>query len=289
MSWRFRRVASCDGEAAGLLWDGSGVLMCAVDESRILRYSPHAGTLSEVRRYTNRVSALARGPQGRIYATQSGSRRLIQFNQDGSATPMESRLDGHLHNHPRDLSVDVHGRIWFTDPHSSLPSPGPQVHAQLEHASVLRLSRSPDRHWRLDRATYDTAYPTAVQVSADSSTLYVSDNHPLPSGRRDIRAYTIRDDGSLSEPTVLHTFGFDFRGCHRGAWGMEIDAQGNLLVVAGGAGAGPGPLLYVLEPTGRVLATHRLDEDPMDVCLGGTEVYVSTRQGSLLRGLVSNR
>ena len=106
-----------------------------------------------------------------------------------------------------------------------------------------------------------------------------------PDGRREVRAYPLRDDGSLGLPTVLLTVGADHRGPHRGAAGMCVDSDGNLIVCAGGAGSGAGPLVYVLEPSGRVVATHPVpDGAPTNCAFGGADLdrlFVTTDTGQL--------
>lgn len=275
-------VAGCRGAAGGVTTDGAGVLFSAVDESRLLRYDPAGGELTELRRFTSRMNGLAYSADGILYGAQSGSRRVLRLDPDGAATLLAERIDGRLHNHPADLSVDAAGRIWFSDPYSPVPAPGAQIFGRLEHASVLRLARDHRREWRLTRMTRDTAAPYGVQVSADSTELYVTENDPDPDGRREVRAYPIRPDGTLGPYRVLLAFGRDAAGPHRGPYGLCLDG-GTLLVCAGGSDAGPGPMVYRLEPSGRVLATYVLPEDPVDCTVLAGDLYVTTTAGSLLR------
>ncbi|MGH7861437.1 MAG: SMP-30/gluconolactonase/LRE family protein [Candidatus Dormibacteraceae bacterium] len=283
MSLAFEPVATCQGEAAGLIWREDLVLFCAVDESRILSFNPSSGAVGEFRRYTSRTSALSDGPDGHLYGAQSGSRRIVRFNADGSTTPLLARLHGRIHNHPRDLSVDSSARIWFSDPHSQIPAPGPQVHGRLEHASVLRLRQLANRSLVLERMASDTTNPEAVQISPDSSRLFVTDNDPSPSGRRELRSYPIAEDGSLGSPIVLHTFGADARGPHRGGSGMGLGLAGELFLCAGSVESGPGPMIYVFSLEGQLLTTHSLPETPVSCCIAPGSIYVTTLGGRLLR------
>ncbi|HVB76200.1 MAG TPA: SMP-30/gluconolactonase/LRE family protein [Candidatus Nitrosotalea sp.] len=283
MSQNFEPVASCQGQAGGVIARDGHILFCAVDESRILDFDPDSGAVSEFRRYTSRISGLAPGPSGRIYAAQSGSRRVVQLNPDGSVSTLSSRLGGRVHNHPFDLTVDGSGRIWFSDPYSAIPAQGPQVFERLGHASVLRLRQLPNRHWTMDRMTTDTSFPGAVQVSADSSTLFVTENDPDPQGRRELRAYPIFADGNLGRPAVLHTFGSDHRGPHRGGYGLCLDAGGRLLLCAGSTESGPGPAVYIFGLDGHISGTLALPENPAACCCLGSEIYVTTVGGRLLR------
>src|SRR3979409_189082 len=96
--WHFDLVAGpFDDVVDGPLWDEGGLLFCLIEGSRILRYEPASGAVSELRRYTARTRALALDGRGNVYGSQAGSRRIVRFNGDGSATPMEARLDGRFH------------------------------------------------------------------------------------------------------------------------------------------------------------------------------------------------
>lgn len=292
MAWEFELVAGpYRGPAGGVAWDGEGVLFSLEDESRVMRYIPSTGEVREFRKYTNRTNGLALAEDGDVYGCQRGSRRVISFKRDGSATLLADRLDGRFHNQPNDLVVDREGRIWFTDPYSPIPPSGPNLQGPLEHASVLQMSqRSSDgrvRSWSLSRMTYDTKGPTGILLSQDERTLYVSENQDGPDGKRELRAYPVLDDGTLGSYTVLHAFTSDHRGPHRGAEGMCLDSEGNIIACAGWKRSGPGPLVYVFSPSGQVLESHAVPADrPMSCTFGdaGLEsLYVTSGEGHLYR------
>src|SRR5262250_1541745 len=228
MTWQFELVAGpFEGAAGGVVWDGATVLFTTIDEGRLLRFDPASGSISEVRRYINRVNGLALGPGGELYGAQEGGRRLVEFVPDGRLVAVDALLDGKRHNQPSDLVVDRKHRIIFTDPHHPVIPFGPQIFPLLDHQSVLRLERNERRAWTAMRLTTDTVSPRAVLLSADDKTLYVADGEPRAEHRRELRAYPLRDDGSLGPCAVLHTFGSDTRGPHRGVEGMCLDADGN--------------------------------------------------------------
>src|SRR5262249_54302668 len=156
------------------------------------------------------------GPGGELYGAQEGGRRLVEFTPDGRLVPVDALLDGKYHNQPSDLVVDRAHRIWFTDPHHPVIPFGPQIFPLLPHQSVLRLERNDRRAWTAARMTYDTTSPRAVLLAADEKTLYVADGEPRAGAVRELRAYPLRPDGTLGRCAVLHTFGVDHRGPHRG-------------------------------------------------------------------------
>jgi gluconolactonase len=284
--WKFERIAGpFNGAAEGAVWDGKAILFSVPAENRILRYDPLSGNVTEFRKFTNRTKGLACSADGVLYGCQSGSRRVVRFNPDGSASPLADRLDGHFHNHPHDLVIDQKGRIWFTDPYDPIPAPGPQLQGPLERASVLLLDRRPDRMWYIRRMTYDTCFPMAIALSHDEKILYVGETG-LGEKNRELRAYPIHEDGSLGNYIVLHTFGSDYRGPHRGISGMSLDADGNIVACAGWEKSGPGAMIYVFAPSGRVIETHPMSERPTKCAFGDEDLktlYVTTENGHLYR------
>jgi gluconolactonase len=281
--WQFELVAGpFEGQLGGVVWDGGAVLFSAIDEGRLLRFDPQTRAVSEVRRYTNRVNGLAFGPGGELYGAQEGGRRLVEFTPDGRMVATDALLDGKYHNQPSDLVVDKAHRIWFTDPHHPVMPYGPAIFPNLDHASVLRLERNDRRAWTARRITFDTTSPRAVLLSAGETTLFVADGEPRDGSLRELRAYPVRSDGSVGAGTVLHTFGGDHRGPHRGIEGLTLDPSGHVVACGGWSRSGPGPLVYVFDANGAVLATHPVPVDlPNKVCFGGGTIYVTTAGGHL--------
>ncbi|HTK36523.1 MAG TPA: SMP-30/gluconolactonase/LRE family protein [Caulobacteraceae bacterium] len=286
MAWHFERVAGpYEGGVGGVAWDGTAVIFAAVGEARLLSFDPATKAATEIRRYTNRTNGIAFGPERRLYGCQEGSRRVIQFLADGSATVTATKLAGRHHNFPSDLTVARSGAIWFADPYNPMPAFGPQLFAPLDHASVLCLQRNGAHQWVLERKSFDTAAPRAVLLSPDEKTLYVAEGD-AGAATRELRAYPVGEDGRLGAFTVLHTFGRDHRGPHRGIEGMCLDADGNIVACAGWRRSGPGPMLYVFSPSGAVLETHPLPDDLPQRCqFGGAgldSLYLTTAGGHLL-------
>lgn len=283
MIWDFELIAGpYGGTTEGPVWDGRALLFTHIPASRILRYDPKTGDTTEYFTGTDRTNGLCFDAQGNLYGCQSGRRRIVRFEKDQKTiTSLTHRLDGKLHNNPNDLAVDKQGRIWFTDPFN-----GSAGNQELDHMSVLRLDPAGD-HWELKRATYDVSRPNGILVSRDQKTLYVAQSDYSPDQPRQLRAYPINDDGSLGSFTTLHTFGVDHRGVQRGVDGMTLDAEGNIVVCAGWEQSGPGPMIYVFSPTGRILETHPLRVDrPTNCCFGGPDMkslYVTTGGGHLFK------
>ena len=252
------------------------MLFSAMVEGRILRYDPESGKVSEFRKYTNRTNGLAFAPDGALYGCQESSRRVVHFAANGAIEATAFLVEGAYHNHPNNLAIDSQGRIWFSDPWSELRASGPQIFAPLAHASVLRLERDALRKlWTIRRMSYDTTAPRAVALSPDETTLYVAETDEL-------RAYPV-EDNALGQPLVLHTFGRD----HRGIEGMCVDRDGDILACAGWRKDGPGPLVCVFSPAGRIIESHPVPADlPVNCAFGDADLgslYVTTAGGELYR------
>jgi gluconolactonase len=294
MAWNFETVAGpFQGALGGLAWDGKGMLFTAVGEQRLLRHLPESGTVEEVRKYTNGVNGIALGPEGDIFGCQGLSRRIIRFLPDGSATTTGFTVDGKYHNQATDLFIDSKWRVWFADPFGDAVASGPQILPYLDYAAVLRMARNERGAWGIRRMTEDTSNPRCVLLSADEQTVYVSEGNRRPQQARELRAYPVRDEETLGQPIVLHSFGTDFRGVHRGIEGMCLDADDNIVAVGGWRRSGPGPLVYVFAPTGAVIESHAVPSDlPMKCGFGGAgldTLYVTTGEGLLLRVRDSGR
>ena len=285
MEWQFELLdGPYEGVTEGPVWDGEAILFTHIPASRILRYDPKTGKVTEYRTGTNLTNGLAFDKEGMLYGCSGGGRCIVRFDPDGTITPISDRLDGRRHNNPNDLAIDRQGRIWFTDMWSNTPE-GSEM--ELDHESVLRLDPQASGTWTLKRATFDTTHPNGILVSQDQKTLYVAQSDFGEERKRELRAYPIREDGSLGPYSVLHTFGKDHRGAQRGVDGMCLDVEGNIIACAGWELGGPGPMLYVFTPQGRVLETHPVPtRRPTNCTFGDPDmqtIYVTTIDGELFR------
>ena len=290
MNWNFERVAGpYKGIAGGIVWDGKAVLFSAVQEERILTFDPAIGSVENFRKYTGRTNGIAIGADGAMYGAQEGGRRVIQFKADGSTAQTCDLLDGQHHNQPSDLIVDSKRRVWFSDPHNAVAPYGPPVYPFLEQGSVLRLERDAAGKWTLKRVTVDTQEPRALVLAADEKTLYVAEGNAGVGGQCDLRAYPVRDDGSVGECRVLHAFGAGERGIE----GLCLDAAGNIVACAGWTKNGAGPRVDVFASTGAGLESHPAPGDlPMRCAFGGAgadDMYMTSGDGCLYRARGTGR
>ena len=266
----------------GPVWDGEFLFFTHIQASRIMRYDPKSGAITVAREGTNRTNGLAHDAAGKLYGCCSGGRSILRFDADGKNSVLCDNFEGKRLNTPNDLAIDRKGRIWFTNPvNSGNWDKGSTM--EVDHQSVFRLDPQADGKYTITRVTFDTAMPNGILVSQDNHTLYVAESGYAKEIPRELRAYPIKEDGSLGAYTTLFTWGADAKGVHRGIDGMCLDRDGNIVATSGWEVSGPGPMITVFAPSGRVLETHPVPAiRPTNCCFGGadmTTLFVTTTQG----------
>jgi gluconolactonase len=156
-------------------------------------------------------------------------------------------------NQPNDLAIAPDGTLYASDPNWSKGT-----------GQVWRIDLKGDTHLVAEKM----GTTNGIEVSPDGKTLYVNE-----SVQRNVWAFTIAADGSLSDKRLLHKFddhGFD---------GMRSDVDGNLFITRYGKGT-----VVVLSPAGKIVREiDVLGKNPSNLCFGGPDgrtVYVTevTRQ-----------
>lgn len=278
MTWEFESLIEPMGLTEGPAWDGKVLLFSNLPNSRIMQYDPDNEEVSVFRAPVERTNGLGFDKDGRLYGCESGGRRIVRYEPDSSTTVICDELDGHRLNSPNDLAIDALGRIWFTDPRYG----DDRSDMELDHESVLRLEPQSDGSWTVSRMTHDTTSPNGLLVTPDMKTLYVAQSKYGAGQLRELRAYPILEDGTLGDYEVLHNF-----YPHRGIDGMCFDSAGNIVATAGWEVSGPGGMIYVFAPNGRVLETHPVPVDrPTNCTFAGEDLsvlYVTSIDGQLLR------
>lgn len=288
--WEFETLDPAYGEVSeGPAWDGSGLLYTRIQQSRIMRYEAATGVVSVYRENTNCSNGLTFDAQGRLYACEGGAtpdaRRVVRYNADGSKTVLADRYDGKQLNIPNDIVVDLDLRVWFTDPWyegAAGPWSATRADKELDHDSVYRLDPRADGSHSITRVTFDATRPNGLLFSLDYRTLYVAQSGREPTEARQLRAYPVNADRTLGTPAILHDF-----GANRGIDGMRLDTEGNIIATAGWERGGPGPMIYVFSPSGRVLEMHPVPcTRPTNCAFGGkdrTMLFVTSIEGFLFR------
>ncbi len=278
MSWEFEILEQGYNLSEGPAWDGKSLLFTDINNSRIMRYDPDTAESTVFHDDTARTNGLMIAEDGRLYGCSQNRRSVVRFEIDGEVTVLAGEFEGKQLNSPNDLAIDKSGRIWFTDPrYDDLTPP-----EELDHRSVYRLDPCDNDDWSITRVTYDTTRPNGILVSLDQSELFVSNAGRDPDEPKELRSYPIRRDGSLGQHRVVHNF-FPYRAID----GMCWDSEGNIIATSGRRSSGPGPMIYVIEQSGRIVETHPLPVDnPTNCTFAGpelTDLYVTSIGGDLLR------
>lgn len=278
MSWQFEILAQFTGLTEGPLWVDGELLFTHIPRSRIMSFNPATGDVRERYGDTRQSNGLMLDRQGRLHACEGGGRRMVRYSLQGERRTLCAAFEGRRLNSPNDVAVDRQGRVWFTDPRYG----DDRGDMELDHESVYRLEERADGNWACQRMTFDTTAPNGLLLSQDENVLYVAQSKYGEGEKRELRAYPVQDDGTLGAPDILHNF-----YPHRGIDGMCLDREGNIVATAGWELSGPGGMIYVFSPQGRVLETHPLPcHRPTNCTFGGPDLshlYVTSIEGHLLR------
>ena len=282
MTWEFERVAGPFGFTEGPVWDGEMVLFSDMPSATIRRYDPESGDCEVFADETGAANGLKFDDDGRLYACEMVGRRVVRYAH-GGREPVADRFEDDRLNSPNDLAIRG-GSLWFTDPYYATDWEPEGKSLDLDHRSVYHVDIEEGN--RLTRVTADTTQPNGILVSPDGDSLYVAES--AYGGPSELRSYPLDADGTVGEPTVLHDF-----APHRGIDGMCLDRDGNLVATAGWDESGPGPMIYVFAPDGRVRETHPVpDPLPTNCAFGGPDLdvlYLTGGSGSLFRAETDRR
>ncbi|MFO1486727.1 MAG: SMP-30/gluconolactonase/LRE family protein [Verrucomicrobiaceae bacterium] len=164
---------------------------------------------------------------------------------------------------PNDLTIDSKGRIYFT---SRLANTDP---AKGNVNAVYRID--PAGKTARILAAPEIDMPNGLAVSPDEKTFYLIEADGREGRARNIRAYDLQPDGSVTNMRVLINL---YPG--RSGDGMELDEQGNLYVAAGlhkprgsSETLDTRPGLHVFSPHGKLLAFVETPEDTVTNCAFG--------------------
>jgi len=278
-----------DDPGEGVRWDGRFIYFALIGRGEIMRFDPDSGACDVWRSFPNAPNGLSIDAQGRIYACAMRSRSVVRFEADGGMTVIATTCDGKPLNTPSDMDIDSRGRIWFSN--AWIPQFVDTTEMMAMSPGVIRLDPLADGSWTATEVVSGLLRPNGVAVSHDQRTLYVSEQPYGPDEPRELRAYPIHDDGSLGQHVVLCAFGYDHRGAHRAVDGLCLDQDGSIWATAGYEQSGPGPMIMVFSPQGRVLETHPTPYDMPTNCTFGDRdlrsLYVTTAKGHLLRARIS--
>lgn len=203
--------------------------------------------------------------QGRLIICEHGSRRVERLESNGQRTVLADRYEGKRLNSPNDVVVKSDGAIYFTDPPFGLES----THSKpdMPTSGVYRV-----KDGKLDLVIADLKAPNGLAFSPDEKYLYVDD-----SGTKLYWRYPVLADGKVGPGKLFYDASKDAESGVPD--GMKIDRSGNLYA------CGPGGMVYIFSPEGKVLGKLKPAEGPANLAWGdpdGKTLYM-TAWSSLYR------
>jgi gluconolactonase len=224
--------------------------------NRIMKFDPATGKTTEYRNPSGRANGLDFDAKGRLVACEGantgGGRRISITGPNGKVRTLADKWKGKRFNSPNDLTIDLKGRIYFTDPRYVGDEP-----REIDTESVYRV----DPDGTVTQIISDVTKPNGIILSPDMKTMYLAESHPK--GNRQLLSYPLNDDGTVGAKKVLHDFGKD-----RGIDGMCIDVKGNIYATAG---AGKTAGVTIFSAAGKKLGFIPTPEDPSNCVFGGRD------------------
>jgi gluconolactonase len=235
--------------------------------NEILKWNPKSKQLAIFRNPSNSANGLCFDAEGHLIACEAGkdgNGRVTRTDmKTGQITVLCDSFGGFPLGGPNDVTTDGRGRIYFTSRLPNTDSAKGNVNA------VYRID--PDGRTVRILASPDIDMPNGLAVSPDDKTFYLIESDGRAGRARNIRAYDLQPDGSVTNMRVL----FDFSP-GRGGDGMRLDAAGNLIVAAGlhktrgtSETLDTRPGIHVISPQGKLLAFVETPEDTLTNCAFG--------------------
>lgn len=239
--------------------DGDGnVYFSDIPNERIHKIDA-AGKVSVFREKSNFANGLMVNAKGEVVACEMNG-AIVAISADGKERRViADKFDGKRFNAPNDLVIDKDGGVYFTDPAFRAPNPLPQGKTCVYYA---------DAKGKVTRLIDDLPNPNGVRLSPDEKTLYV-----FPSGQKQMMSYPVEGPGKLGKGKVFCELAQAKEGGNSGGDGGTVDSKGNVYVAAGTG-------VQVFDPTGKMLGTIKLPEQPSNCTFGGKDMktlYVTAR------------
>jgi gluconolactonase len=235
--WLYTRTAGIKGgltEGPAVAPDGSiyfSDIPTGKDKGLIVRFDPQTKKTSVFTADSGKSNGLKFDAQGYLIACEGsddGGRQVSRWDvHTGKRETLAEKYMGKRFNAPNDLSIDLKGRIYFTDPRYLGDEP-----RELEHRAVYRMDHDGSN---LIEITHDVEKPNGIALSPDQKTLYIVDHNngtdridpdaaPPKKGAMKLYAFPLGDDGLVhgQRRTIM-----DF-GTEDGIDGMCVDVKGNL-------------------------------------------------------------
>jgi gluconolactonase len=244
--------------AEGPVWfaDAECLLVSDVPSNRIVRWVEGQGA-SVYREPSGKANGNTRDRQGRLITCESGGRRVVRTELDGTRTVLADHAQGKRLNSPNDVVVRSDDTVWFTDPDYGILSDytGEKAASEIGACHVYRID---PRTGQVAMVCGDMVKPNGLAFSPDERVLYVADSgasHDVD-GPHEIVAFDVTGDGALRGRRV-------FAVVEPGVPdGLRVDVDGNVWTSAADG-------VLCLTPDGELIGKIRVPETVTNLTFGG--------------------
>lgn len=258
------------GAGEGPAWNPDGNLYFA-GGSRITRRDAQ-GRTHVFREPSGGANGLLFDHQGRLVVCEASNRRITRTESNGSITVLTDNYQGKRYNSPNDLTMDSKGRIYFTDPRYGKRDDMEIRDNKGETVEGVYRIDAPGKVTRI--TTHEVNRPNGILVSPDDKSLYVADNNNnTQGGARKLWRFDLDADGTVDLKSRTLIFDWEMA---RGPDGFKMDESGRLYVAAGLNKPNSFETvdkykggIYVLSPTGKLLAFVQIPNDEVTNCAFG--------------------
>ncbi len=162
------------GEGPVWFGDSQTLLWSDIPNDRILRWV-EGGPVTTFRQPTNNANGNTRDRQGRLVSCESGGRRVVRTELDGTQTVLADRFEGKRLNSPNDIVVHSDDSVWFSDPNYGILSDytGIKAESEIGRNCLFRIDAASGE---LTVATDELVKPNGLAFSPDEKILYVADS-----------------------------------------------------------------------------------------------------------------
>jgi gluconolactonase len=208
-------------------------------------------------------NGMTEAPDGSVWLTQHGARRIVRVAPDRTLTPVVSTFEGKRFNSPNDLVFGKDGALYFTDPPYGLAKQDDDPAKEIKFNGVYRFAGG-----NVQALVRDLNRPNGLAFSPDFRILYVNNSD---AAKNLVMRYDLAANGTLANGRVFADLTSKIDGL---ADGLKVDARGNVYTT------GPGGV-WVLSPAGKHLGTIRPPETPANCGWGddGKTLYMTAVTG----------
>jgi gluconolactonase len=281
----------------GPAWNGQGryLVWSDIPNNRQMRWIEDNGGVSVFRHPSNNSNGNTFDFYSRQLSCEHLTRRVVRYENDGSATIIADRYNGKRLNSPNDVVPHPDGSYWFTDPpyggqlYEGAPD-APGGPSNMAGRINPRLGQPPeigrgkrelptnvyrvDPSGRVDLVVSEDQVPdpNGLVFSPDYKKLYVistgkGPGDTGPGGKGEMYVFDVGSDNKLSNQKLFSSFMVDGVKC--GPDGARCDVDGNVWV-SSNAGRNVGYSgVTVWTPQGQLIGRIRLPEICGNVAFGG--------------------